>query len=82
MNENMNNLGILCALGGGIAIGVAAGLLLAPEKGSETRQRLMRFVKNEKKMLRGQLHDFLQSKGIDFSPEEISEIFRNHERRS
>jgi gas vesicle protein len=78
----MNNVSILCALGSGVAIGVAIGILIAPEKGSETRHRIMNFVKNEKKMLQEQLHEFLQSKGMDFSPEEVSEILRNHEKHS
>jgi gas vesicle protein len=78
----MNNVSILCALGGGVAIGVAIGILIAPEKGSETRHRIMNFMKNEKRMLQEQLHEFLESKGINFSPEEISEILRNHEKNS
>ena len=78
----MNNSSILCALGSGVAIGVAVGILLAPEKGSETRHRLMNFMKNEKRMLQEQLHEFLQSKGINFSPEEVSEILKNHEKNS
>jgi gas vesicle protein len=74
----MKNLGILFALSGGVAIGVAIGLLLAPEKGSETRHRIMSFMKNEKKLLQEQLCDFLESKGINYSPEEISELLKNH----
>ena len=78
----MNNSSILCALGSGVAIGVAVGILLAPEKGSETRHRLMNFMKNEKRMLQEQLHEFLQSKGINCSSEEISELLKNHEKHS
>jgi len=78
----MNNSSILCALGGGVAIGVAIGILIAPEKGSETRHRIVNFMKNEKKLLQEQLHEFLQSKGINFSPEEVSEILKNHEKHA
>ncbi len=77
----MKSLSVLFALGSGVAIGVAVGILLAPEKGSETRQRIMHLVKSEKKLLQEQLYEFLQSKGIDFSAEEIAEIFRIHENR-
>jgi len=78
MNEDMNNsLGILAAFGGGIVLGAALGILLAPEKGSETRQRIKHFVKRESKELQEQLSDFLKSKGIECSPEEISEIWRS-----
>ena len=74
----MKNLNVLLALGGGIAIAVAAGILLAPDKGSETRRRLMRLVKDEKKMLKEQLHDFLQSRGIDIEMDEVAEILRSN----
>jgi gas vesicle protein len=78
----MKNSTILFALGGGVAIGVAIGILLAPEKGSETRRRLKHFIRDEKKLLQEQLYEFLQSKGIDFSPEEISEFFKDYEKHS
>lgn len=74
----MNKLNVLLALGGGIAIGIAAGILLAPDKGSETRDRLKRFAKNKKDELEDQLCDFLRSKGIDFCPDEISEMLEGH----
>ncbi len=78
----MDKLGILLALGGGVAIGVAAGILLAPDKGSETRQRIMRLAKNKKDELEKQICDFLHSKGIDVCPEEISEILVTHKKNS
>ncbi len=78
----MNKLNILLALGGGIAIGVAAGILLAPEKGSETRERLMRYAKSKKDLLEEQFCEFLESKGIACSPEEVAEILTSQEKHS
>ena len=75
-----SKLGILCALGGGIAIGIAVGVLIAPEKGSDTRQRLMHLAKSKKSELEEQLCSFLKSKGINLCQDEISEILENHEK--
>ncbi|MDR1729867.1 MAG: YtxH domain-containing protein [Prevotellaceae bacterium] len=74
----MNKLNILLALCGGVAIGVAAGMLFAPEKGSKTRERLVRLAKDKKDELQDQIQDFLKSKGIDYDPEEVVEILTNH----
>ena len=38
--QTMKTFNYLMAFVGGIAIGAAAGLLLAPEKGSDTRERI------------------------------------------
>lgn len=41
----MKALNIILAAVGGVIVGCAAGMLLAPKKGSETRQDIIDFIK-------------------------------------
>ena len=43
----MKNLSIILSLVGGAALGFAAGLLLAPEKGETTRERIKDFLREK-----------------------------------
>jgi gas vesicle protein len=43
----MKNLSIILSLVGGAALGFAAGLLLAPEKGETTRERIKEFLREK-----------------------------------
>ena len=53
----MNAKGILAFIGG-IAIGAAAGILLAPEKGEETRAKIIDYLK-EKGVSRDKFDDII-----------------------
>ncbi len=62
----MNNASkILLAIGAGVAVGAALGVLYAPEEGAETRRRLMK----KGKKLAGVVND-----SIDDGVESLEEI--------
>lgn len=55
----MKEFNIIAAFLGGAALGLIIGILLAPDKGSETRDKLA---------------SYLESKGIKLSREELDEL--------
>ena len=65
----MKAISIFAALLGGVAIGAAAGLLLAPEEGKETRRRL----KAQGARIADKVNETLRNKGIKLSREDIAD---------
>ncbi len=55
----MKQVTAICAFLGGAVVGAAVGLLLAPEKGADTRTRIA---------------DILREKGIKLDGSELSEV--------
>lgn len=58
-NKIMKGLSILAAFLGGAAVGAACGILFAPEKGSDTRERII---------------DALRKRGIRLDKKEMEDL--------
>lgn len=60
----MKNSCLLFALAGGMVAGAVIGLMLAPDKGANTRQKLSDFAHDKSKDAKMKLKDFLDAHGI------------------
>lgn len=67
----MKSINYLLAFIGGAAVGAAAGILLAPEKGSDTREKIMEALR--KRGIR------LNKKEMDNLVDEIAEELQTNE---
>ena len=63
----MRGLNFLAVFIGGAALGAACGLLLAPEKGEDTRRRL----REEGSRIADKVNETLRRKGIKLSREDM-----------
>lgn len=73
----MKNLNSLLALIGGTVIGVATGMLLAPNKGTETRCKIKKMMRRQKHFAKEHVIEFLNKKGISISNEELEQLFHH-----
>ena len=79
----MKGLSILVSFLGGAAVGAAVGLLLAPEKGADTRKKLL----DQGTKIADRVNETLKRNGIKLSREDMegmltSKMQRNRERVS
>ena len=63
----MKGLSILVSFSGGAAVGAAVGLLLAPEKGADTRKKLL----DQGTKIADRVNETLKRNGIKLSREDM-----------
>lgn len=72
----MKTLGYLAAIVGGAVAGATAALLLAPEKGEDTRAKIQDSVNEllDKYKVQETIKDFLEKHKISLSKKEVEEL--------
>lgn len=70
----MKSFNLLFAFIGGAAAGALIGILLAPEKGCDTREKIISLAKEKGAYATDKIHEFLQSKGIMVHKGEIENL--------
>ena len=73
----MKNLSCLLTLIGGTAIGVVTGMLIAPDKGAETRCKIKKMMRRQRHFAQEHLVEFLKNKGITVSNEELEQLIQH-----
>lgn len=69
----MKNLNVLAAFLGGAAIGAAIGILFAPEKGSDTREKIAEILRKKGiKLDKQQMNDLINEIASELDPEEAN----------
>ena len=66
----MSRFSIFCAFIGGAVLGAAAGLLFAPETGSETRKKIAEQSNN----LKQRIKDGLEERGVHIDSKDLEQI--------
>lgn len=68
----MKNLNVLAAFLGGAAVGAAIGILFAPEKGSDTRNKIAEILRKKGIRLNKQeMSDLIDEISSELDPEEV-----------
>lgn len=60
----MKNVGLLIAFAGGAIAGAVIGVMLAPEKGAETRKKIFDFAHDKSNEARERIKEYLEAHGI------------------
>lgn len=70
----MKNLDLLIAFAGGAVAGAVIGLMLAPDKGENTRRKICELAQDKSQAAKARMKEYLKAHGIKLECDQLDDL--------